>query len=38
MLRLHSGAEARPAVAELLSRGYRRPSFVALLRANGMAP
>ena len=38
MLRLHSVAEARPVVAELISRGYRRPSYVALLQANGMAP
>jgi len=38
MLRLHSGAEARPVVSELQTRGYRRPSFASLLRANGMAP
>ena len=37
MLRLHSSAEARPVVAELLARGYRRPSFIALLGANQIA-
>ena len=37
MLRLHSRAEAKPVIAELLSRGYRRPSWMALLRATQVA-
>jgi tetratricopeptide (TPR) repeat protein/predicted Ser/Thr protein kinase len=36
MLRLRGGAEAKPIVAELMQRGYRRPSFIELLRSNGI--
>jgi tetratricopeptide (TPR) repeat protein/predicted Ser/Thr protein kinase len=38
MLRLRGNSEARPVVDELLRRGYRRPSFVALTRASGVNP
>jgi tetratricopeptide (TPR) repeat protein len=36
MLHLGGGADARPVVAELLKRGYRRPSFLELVRAKGL--
>ena len=36
LLELGRVGEARPLVAELASRGYRRPSFVALARAKGV--
>jgi serine/threonine-protein kinase len=37
ILRLHGKEEALPIVGELLRRGYRRPSFVELLKAHGIA-
>ncbi len=36
MLHLHGKDEARPIVSELIRRGYRRPSFLRLIRANGL--
>jgi tetratricopeptide (TPR) repeat protein len=36
MLRLRGGDEAKPIIVELLHRGYRRPSFIELLRTNGI--
>ena len=36
MLQLGGRDDARPAVGELAKRGYRRPSYVALVRANGL--
>ena len=37
LLRLSGPAEAQPMVTELLRRGYRRPSFMELLRAKGVS-
>jgi serine/threonine protein kinase len=36
LLALGRADDARPVAAELLRRGYRRPAFIALLRANGL--
>ena len=38
MLQLRAGADAAPIVAELRRRGYRRPSYMALVRAKGASP